>query len=239
MNTKIPITAVSSATASAGTVPIPTIVTSASAVVRRPGIEEVEVQTLTDLEAAALGHPGVDDRLVGCVGVWEATGAQRRTLDGEAIVDRREQRGRQNGVDAVRVAEEAGVDPLPGDAVDGAQRPFRLLGWLPERDRRVGGVGRDEDAVVRRRGGRGRREAREAEPKPEAEQHAGGDQRAPMAGQASLGDEPDDPHQQAITIIGVPASRRNATGTGMSDRSRGLLPRRRRVLRVRSSASTH
>ncbi len=168
-------------TTSAGKVPIPTIVTSVSAVFDGPRIEEPEVQALTDFDAAAVGGAAVDQRFVGRVRVREPARPQLRELDGEAVANGREERGRDDRIDAVGRAEEAGVDALRGDAVDCAQRLLRLLGRLPERDRGVGRVSRGEDAVVR--GGRLPRggEAREAEPEPEPEEHARRGQRPPVA----------------------------------------------------------
>jgi hypothetical protein len=153
---------------------------------------------LNDLEAAALGGAGVDDPLVGSVGVRKPPGPHLRELDGEPIADGREQRGRKDWVDAVCCAEGARIDPLPGDALDRPQGLLGLLGRLPQRDGRVGGIGLGDDAVVGGCGASRRREAREAETEAVPQEHPGRGQRSPVTRESSLRDESDTPHQQTL-----------------------------------------
>src|SRR5436190_20792997 len=111
-------------------------------------------------------------------------------------MDRREQGGREDPVDAGGGAYEARVHPLSGDPSKRLQRPFGLLGRMSKQaDRSVGRVRGDEDAVIGRGSSSCRGEACEAEAETEAQEHARCYERPPTIGQSPSRNERDRAHR--------------------------------------------
>ena len=113
-----------------------------------------------------------------------------------------------------------------------AQRLLGLLGRLPERDGGVGGVGRDEDAVVGRCGAARRGEAREAEAEPEPEEQPRRGQRSPVRGEPPPATNPTAPISRRSS---APRPRFSPRNSRSGDRHDSLVARPKMTSRTNTS----
>ena len=106
----------------------------------RVGDVDAQGEVLADLEARGIRQDGVDEHLVGPIGVGEPTGLEGRELERELVAGGREHATGERRVDLLDEAEEAALVPVPGDRRLRVEDRGRLLGrqvvGAPRRSRR-------------------------------------------------------------------------------------------------------
>ena len=152
-------------------------------------------EVLADLEAGGIGKDGVDEHLLGPIRVWQPAGDEGRELEGELIAGGRDHAAGERRVGLVDDGEVATLVAVSRDRRLGVEDLGRVLGREVVGHGGCLGVGRIEDAAVRRGGVTGAREAGQCEAEGQSQNHASPDESDEPSSQ-TMGDEVGD---QGIT----------------------------------------